>query len=200
MPYRRRRRKNKFEWIAGVLLAFLLLWMAGIRLHLDDALADVLFGKSQRVYWRMELSDGKVYIGKMLYDTPDALTLQTRTENKTAVKPDVVKLEPISSKETKKLRKEGVIEPLGRSPWVTWNKEDMFFSGVRISNSAQSSGNGSLDQALVGQAVKSLPKEGFGGFSKDKITKAFKEGKLQQMDERMVEKYKQQLRQQQKKR
>lgn len=196
MPYRRRRRKNRYEWVAGVVLGVLLIWMAGIRIHPDEIMAGFLAGKSHRVYWRMTLKDGTHYIGKLVYDTPDAVTLETRDEHKTAVKPDIAKLEPLSAKETKELRKEGVIEPLGESPFLTWRKEDMFFSGLRFDSSAQS--GGTLNQALVNHAVKNLPKEGFGGFSKDSITKALNQGKG--LDPVTLQRYKQQFIEKQKKR
>lgn len=169
--------------------------MAGIRIHPDELFAGFFTGKSHRVYWRMELKDGTSYVGKLLYDTPDVVTLETLTENKTAVKPEIVKLEPISGKETKKLRKEGVIKPLGRSPLITWRKEDMFFSGLRVDGPSQP--GETINQALMSHAVKNLPKEGFGGFSKDSITKALNQGKG--VDPVTMQRYKQKFIEQQKK-
>lgn len=201
LPLRHRKKRSqrkKYELAVGVFLFILFLWMAGFRLHLDDF--DNLFSlNGDRNVWKMELKSGDSYFGRVIHKSSDAVTVESSKGRIMALSHEIAVLEKVSMSELPKLAAGGLILSREKKPLVTWAKQDMIFHGLFASSRINS---GSSDNSLTGKmmtgALKNLPKEGVGGISKDKIMKAYREGKLDQkkiqekiktMDPKVVEEY-----------
>lgn len=83
-------------------------------------------------------------------------------------------------------------------PWIIWRKENSLFHGPLFQTSNASKPDNAPAKGLMGHALKSLPKEGVAGYSKDKIMKAYREGKINastvsKMDPKVVEEYRKKM-------
>ena len=173
--------------------------MAGVRIHFDAIDSSMPFHKVQHLFWKIELVDGQTVMGKLMYETKDAITLKTTNGNETWTTAQIKSKTPMSREEVKIELKSAIFLEPEETAWFSWRKEDSLFhtgpfSGITLSKGSQSG----ILQGAVSSMIEKMPSGSIDEKTKTKVLQAYRSGKLDMntiqakmktMDPKVIEEY-----------
>lgn len=121
--HRRRRRRNRFF---GVLFFIFILWLVGVRVHLES-FASLVPHRIKAQYWNVELNDGTVIHGKVLNSSKDALTIVSRGEKRVLMSGQIKTRTPMTEEQIRIAMETTEIKHQPCEPFITFRKEDNLF-------------------------------------------------------------------------